>query len=72
MLQASGILAAKKILEEKPDQQIVFTSTWDSVTFSDKLKAFSLDPAKFTLLQKPFQFSELLSVIRPPKFSIAS
>ena len=67
---SSGLHVAKKIIEENPDQQIVFTSTWDKDTMQSKLRAHSLDPEKYPILQKPFVFSQLLSVIKPAKIQI--
>lgn len=61
----SGLHVAKKIIEDNPDQLIVFTSTWDRDTMQSKLKAHSLDAEKYPILQKPFVFSQLLSVISP-------
>ena len=67
---SSGAHIAKKILEEKPDQQIVFTTTSDAASISSELKAFSFDNDRYPILQKPFIFSQLLSVIKPAKFKI--
>ena len=66
----SALRIAKKILEERPDQQIVFTSTWNISTFESELESHSLDPANYKVVQKPFQFSHLLQHIRPGKFRL--
>ena len=67
---SSGFHIAKKILEENPDQQIIFTTTWDSETIGSDLKAHSLESIKYPVLHKPFMFSSLLGVIRPARFRV--
>lgn len=65
---SSGFHIAKKILEENPDQQIIFTTTWDPETIGSDLKAHSLESSKYPVLHKPFMFSSLLGFVRPAKF----
>jgi CheY-like chemotaxis protein len=66
---AGGFDVAKKILKVNPDQQIIFTTTSDPDTIRSGLKAHSLDTDKYPVLQKPFLFSQLLVLIKPPKSS---
>ena len=67
MKDTSGLQVAKKILEEKPDQQIVFTTTWEIDAIRSDMQAHSLDINKCAVLQKPFMFSQLLRLIKPAK-----
>jgi CheY-like chemotaxis protein len=60
-----GIEIAKKILEEKPTQNIVLTTTHDPDSIQAHLKSESLDANAADVLVKPFRFSQLLSVINP-------
>ena len=64
---ASAIHIAKKIIEEKPDQEIVFSSTWSNSTFKSDLQSQSLDPDRYQILEKPFKFSQLLELIKPAR-----
>lgn len=60
---ASGLHISRKILEENPDQQIAFTTTWDIRAMRSELAAYSFDDGRYPVIQKPFRFSQLLSVI---------
>jgi CheY-like chemotaxis protein len=63
----NGLHVAKKILEEKPEQAIVFTTTWSRESISSELRLHSLDPINCSVLEKPFSFTQLLSLIKPAK-----
>ena len=67
---SSGLHIAKKIIEENPDQQVIFTTTWDPETIALDLKAHSLEPSKYAVLHKPFMFSQLLGFIRPGELRV--
>jgi DNA-binding response OmpR family regulator len=56
-----GIDVVKKILDKKPEQRIVLTTTYDSNRISDLVKELGIHPED--ILQKPFLFSNLISVI---------
>lgn len=60
-----GIETARKILEEKPTQNIVLTTTQDPDSIQAHLKSESLDANAAHVLVKPFRFSQLLSVLKP-------
>jgi CheY-like chemotaxis protein len=62
---ASGLHVAKKILEEKPEQKIVFTTTWSPESMKSELRLHSLDMFNCSVLQKPFPLKELFSLIKP-------
>jgi CheY-like chemotaxis protein len=62
-----GFGVAKRILEENPGQQIIFTTTLGVDETSEGYKAHSLDINKYPALQKPFVFSELLGLIKPAR-----
>jgi len=64
---SSGFHIARKILEERPDQYIIFTTTWNIDAIRSDLKAHSFDESKYPVLQKPFGFSELIALIKPAK-----
>jgi CheY-like chemotaxis protein len=64
---SSGFHIARKILEERPDQYIIFTSTWDTDAVHSDLKTHSFDVSEYPVLQKPFRFSQLLALIKPAK-----
>jgi CheY-like chemotaxis protein len=64
---ARGYDTAKRIIQENPDQQIIFTTTSDLDSIRADFKAHSLDIDKYPILQKPFVFSQLLGLIRPAK-----
>lgn len=66
----SGLYVTKKILEANPDQQFAFTTTWDRDALRSEMKAYSLDTDKYPIFQKPFMFSQLLSVIKPSKSKV--
>lgn len=67
---ANGLHIARKILEEKPLQNIAFTTTWDLDTFRSDLEGYSFDAEKYPILRKPFMFSQLLAIIKPAKFKV--
>ena len=67
---ASGFHIARKIVDDNPDQQIVFTTTWDLNTISSDIRAHALQPEKYPVLQKPFVFSQMLGYIKPAKAKI--
>lgn len=67
---SSGLRIAKKIIEENPNQQVIFTTTWDPETIGLDLKAHSLEPNKYAILHKPFMFSQLLGLIRPGELEV--
>ena len=72
MREMSGLRIAKKILEEMPDQNIIFTSTWDMDPIRSEMLIHSIDPDKYAILHKPFIFSNFLALIKPAKFKINS
>jgi CheY-like chemotaxis protein len=61
----TAIHVAKKILEENPNQNIVFSTTWNITDFKSELRSQSLDPEQFPIVRKPFSFSQLLGLIKP-------
>jgi DNA-binding response OmpR family regulator len=67
---ANGLHIAKKILEEKPLQDIVFTTTWDLETLRSDFNGYSIDMEKYAVIRKPFRFSDLLGHIKPAKYKI--
>jgi CheY-like chemotaxis protein len=67
---SGGLHIAKRIHDENPDQQIIFTTTWDPETMGLDLMAHSLAPNKYAILHKPFMFSQLLGYIRPGKLRV--
>lgn len=69
---ANGLHIAKKILEEKPLQEIVFTTTWDIETLRSDFSGYSIDMKKYPVIRKPFTFSHLLEHIKPAKYKIGS
>ena len=61
-----GIEVAKEVLEFMPWQRIIFTTT----VYFDIIKAKTISQgllSPITILQKPFKFSDLLSIISPSK-----
>ena len=60
-----GIEIARKILEEKPTQHVVLTTTHDPESIQAHLRSESRDANAAQVLVKPFRFSQLLSVIKP-------
>ena len=61
-----GIHIAKEILKKKPYQQIIFTTTSDIHEIGSELESHLLETDnKYSILQKPFRFSQLLALIRP-------
>jgi hypothetical protein len=62
-----GIEIAKQILTEIPRQRIVITTTYDSVLIRKKLDKEKVSSSSLIILQKPFKFSELVSVLSPAK-----
>lgn len=62
-----GIEIAKKIRETNPIQRIVLTTTYTRDQISDDLALTGIE--KEDILQKPFMFSQLLSIVRPAKFN---
>lgn len=69
----SGIEVAKKILEERPDQHIILTTTTiDPRRICDHLQSDSFDVSRVDILVKPFIFSQLLALIKPAKSTLTS
>ena len=62
-----GIEIAKQILKEIPRQRIIITTTCDSVLMREKLDKEKVSSSSLIILQKPFKFSELVSVLSPAK-----
>ncbi len=59
-----GIDMAKEILQKLPKQRIIFTTTFSHNIIKEKMeKERLLSP--ITILQKPFRFSDLLSILAP-------
>lgn len=67
-----GIEIARKILEEKPEQRVVLTTTQDPDMILSRLGSEALDANATAVLVKPFKFSELLSVLRPSERRLTS
>ncbi len=64
---SAGIEIAKKIREINPIQRIVLTTTYAREQISDDLDLTGIE--RKDILQKPFMFSQLLSIVRPAKFN---
>jgi DNA-binding response OmpR family regulator len=54
---------AKKIIDRKPNQQIVFTTTLSSDSLSQTFISTGLNNIRVTILTKPFRLSTLSAVI---------
>lgn len=61
-----GIEIAKQILKKMPRQKIIFTTTLDSDSIKKKMDKEEIFSST-TILQKPFRFSDLLSILTPSK-----
>lgn len=61
-----GIEIAKKILKNNPRQKMILTTTYNLDTIKNKMENGEI-LSSTTILQKPFRFSDLLSVISPTK-----
>lgn len=57
------IQVAKEIIDRKPDQQIVFTTTLSSDSLIQDISSIGLDNIKEMILTKPFSLSTLMSRI---------
>jgi CheY-like chemotaxis protein len=62
-----GVEIAKQILKVIPKQRIIITTTHDPGLLKSKLEEEKIFSSSLTVLQKPFKFTELLSVISPAR-----
>ncbi len=61
-----GIDMAKEILQKRSKQRVIFTTTVSHNIIKEKIEKEKL-LSSITILQKPFRFSDLLSILAPAK-----
>ncbi|HYF99003.1 MAG TPA: MEDS domain-containing protein [Candidatus Saccharimonadales bacterium] len=62
-----GVEVTKQILKMMPKQKIIITTTHDPGLLKSKLEKEKIPSSSLTVLQKPFKFTELLSVLSPTR-----